>query len=289
MESWFKVVNTLEQLGEPYVLITVMGARGSTPRDSGTKMVVTANESYCTIGGGHLEYMAIEHARDMIKKGKPDFKDGSKSETKTDQKIEHFPLGAKLGQCCGGSTSLFFELFTGAELNIVLFGAGHVAKTLVPILAQLPCRLFWVDNRDHEFPQRIPDNVIRMISEEPANEVANMPANSYYVVMTHNHPLDFDITEAILHRNDALYVGLIGSKTKWQRFQMRFAHKQYDPEFYASVRCPVGLSNVPGKLPIEIAVSIAGEIIQGHHKSKPQQATQRGISHKELKELTLLD
>ena len=99
-----------------------------------------------------------------------------------------------------------------------------------------------------------------------------MPANAYFVVMTHNHPLDFAISEAILLRNDARYLGLIGSQTKWKRFQMRFRHKDYKDEFFSTVRCPIGLADVPGKLPGEVAVSIAGEIISEYHLDQPNQS-----------------
>lgn len=273
-KSWHEIVSELEARSEPYVLITVLGARGSTPRNSGTKMVVSANKNYCTIGGGHLEYKAIAMATQIL------------SEGKAQQKIEHFPLGARLGQCCGGSTTLLFESFVGAELNIMLFGAGHVGKSLAAILAQLPCHLHWVDSREAEFPAEIGSNVSKVISDTPADEVATMPANSYYIVMTHNHPLDFDITEAVLKREDARYLGLIGSDTKWQRFKMRFEHRRHDESFYASVRCPVGLSNVPGKLPVEVAVSIAGEVIAEYQQDKPEKPTQQGVNWRELKSQT---
>ncbi|WP_339670925.1 xanthine dehydrogenase accessory protein XdhC [Dasania marina] len=279
MAIWHEIVSQLEAQGTAYVLITVVGARGSTPRNSGTKMVVSENDSFCTIGGGHLEYQAIATAQKLLRE--------SLTEQKAQQKIEHFPLGAKLGQCCGGSATLLFESFIGAELNIMLFGAGHVGKSLAGILAQLPCKLYWVDGREKEFlrgmTEKLPSNVIKVINDCPADEVAKMPANSYYIVMTHNHPLDFDITETILKRGDARYVGLIGSDTKWQRFQMRFQHRQHDQAFYAPVKCPAGLSNVPGKLPVEVAVSIAGEIIASYQQQKPETPTQQGISWRELK------
>jgi len=274
MKPWYEVVNTLEARGEAYAIVTVLGARGSTPRDSGTKMVVSETESYCTIGGGHLEFKAIAEARRLLQDSSPQ------------QKIEHFPLGAKLGQCCGGSATILFETFALTNLNIMLFGAGHVGKALISVLSQLPCRIHWVDNRDEEFPSDFPHNVRKCVSESPADEVSTMPANSYYIVMTHNHPLDFDITEKVLTRNDAAYIGLIGSQTKWQRFKMRFEHRQHTESFYQAVRCPVGLSAVPGKLPIEVAVSIAGEIIAEHHQTKPQKNTQQGVHWRDLKSMT---
>lgn len=277
MKGWIEAARQFEDSGRPYVMITVLGSRGSTPRDSGTKMLVGENGTFCTIGGGHLEYKAIEMAQEML--GKPE----------GEQRIEHFPLGAKLGQCCGGSATLLFESFPGSQVNIMLFGAGHVGKALVAVLGQLPCRVQWVDSREEQFPQQLPDNVSAVLSESPAMEVDSMPAGSYYIVMTHNHPLDFAITEAVVKRGDARYVGLIGSDTKWKRFQMRFEHRDYQPQDFSAVRCPVGLSQVPGKLPMEVAVSIAGEIIAEYQRDLPEAQTQRGVGWRELKNVVAGD
>ncbi|MFT5578717.1 MAG: xanthine dehydrogenase accessory factor [Paraglaciecola psychrophila] len=269
--QWFNAVNQLASAGEAYVIVTVMGARGSTPRDSGSKMVVTLDGSYCSIGGGHLEFQAMAKARELLL-------------SNTDlQQIEHFPLGAKLGQCCGGSATVLFESFASAQLNIMLFGAGHVGKALAGILAQLHCRLHWVDSRAEQFPDTVSVNTSKTVIEDPLEAVATMPANSYFIVMSHQHPLDFALTEAILKRGDAAYIGLIGSDTKWQRFKLRFEHRQYSPDFYQAVRCPVGLSEVSGKLPIEVAVSIAGEIIAHYQQQQAATPMQQGVSWKTLK------
>jgi xanthine dehydrogenase accessory factor len=269
--EWLDALNELVPSGEPYVIITVLGARGSTPRDSGTKMIVSPDRNFCTIGGGHLEYKAIALAKEML------------TQKKEQQRIEHFPLGARLGQCCGGSATLLFECFGGTQLSIMLFGAGHVGKSLVSILHQLPCSITWVDSRPEEFPAKLPTNVKKIISEEPEHAVSEAAPNTCFIVMTHKHPLDFNIITAALERNDARYIGLIGSKTKWKRFKLRFQHRGYEPGFYKAVRCPIGLSEVPGKKPIEVAVSIAGEIIADYQKIQPLTGTQQGVSWTELK------
>jgi xanthine dehydrogenase accessory factor len=271
MKHWTDALRELEVGGKPYVLLTVLGARGSTPRESGTKMLVSEESCECTIGGGHLEHKAIEIARQMLASGK------------AGQHIENFPLGPRLGQCCGGATSVLFESFPGAQVNIMLFGAGHVGKALATILGQLPCRVHWVDSRDNEFPAQLPANCSRVVSDSPAHEVAVMPVGSYYIVMTHNHPLDFAITEAAIKRGDARYIGLIGSQTKWRRFRMRFEHRGYTPERVQSVRCPVGLAQVPGKLPMEVATAIAAEVIAEYQRGQGARPTQTGIDWRELK------
>lgn len=270
MRSWIQAARELEQSGRPYTLITLLGSRGSTPRESGTKMLVSEDTTYCSIGGGHLEYKAIQIARDLLDSGE------------ALQRIENFPLGPGLGQCCGGSTSVLFESFPGSKVNIMLFGAGHVGTALITILGQLPCRVEWVDSRKAQFPTSLPDNVTALVSDSPEHELAHMPAGSYYIIMTHTHPLDYAITESVVKRGDARYVGLIGSVTKWRRFQMRFEHRGYSAADIASVHCPVGLESVPGKLPMEVATSIAGEIIALYQSDFPEAATQSGIAWREL-------
>ncbi|WGL15174.1 xanthine dehydrogenase accessory protein XdhC [Microbulbifer bruguierae] len=290
---WASAAAGLEQLGRAYVLITILGVRGSTPREDGTKMLVSADDQgdlQCegTIGGGHLEYRAIERATALLAEGR------------SQQALEHFPLGAKLGQCCGGSVAVLFEMFAPAGIDLMLFGAGHVGRALVKLLEDLPCRVRWVDSRAellaHSLPANVASNittniatnVITVATDDPVAAVADMPAQGYYLVLTHNHQLDFEITRAILQRGDAHYVGLIGSETKWRRFRMRFEHRGHPPAFYQPVHCPVGLSAVPGKRPMEVAVSIAGEIIghyQRQHRQQSPRTVRRGLGWSELESL----
>ena len=273
MKNWTEAIHQCTQMGEACVLVTVLGAQGSTPRDNGTKMVIAREHNYGTIGGGHLEYQAMSIAADLLREGVEQ------------QRITHFPLGARLGQCCGGRTTLLFECFPGTAVNIMLFGAGHVGQALATILQQLPCRLQWVDSRDNQHPAGLPTNVVPIVSDTPGAEVAGMPENSYYIIMTHNHQLDFEILEAVLKRSDARYVGVIGSTTKWKRFKLRFRHRGYDDTFFQPVRCPIGLTSVPGKLPVEVAVSVAAEIIGVSHEHQGGRPVSRGIQWNELRQM----
>jgi len=270
---WVDAVKKLSDNGDGYVLVTLLGVRGSSPRDSGSKMVVSQQTTFDTIGGGHLEHQATKIAQKML------------LDSESGQHIEHFPLGAKLGQCCGGAISVLFESFVPNYINIMLFGAGHVAHDIVPMLAGLPVRVTWVDERAELFPKAQYNNVQQLVSDTPADEVAEMPANSYYLVLTHNHQRDFEIASAILTRQDFTYLGLIGSKTKWQRFVQRFKHRDFSAEQIDNIRCPVGLSDVPGKLPMEVAVSIVGEIINAYQATKTPTAHKQGIDWSELKSI----
>jgi xanthine dehydrogenase accessory factor len=252
---WSQAVHELASRGEAYVLVTLISVSGSTPRDSGTKMVITAEQTFATIGGGHLEYQCIAQAHELLIQ-----QQNNKSGL---QKIVDFQLGAKLGQCCGGATKVLFESFVQSRVNIMLFGAGHVGQALIGILAGLPCKVTWVDSRESQLAISTDEynNVTHLVSDSPADEVASMGANSYYIVMTHNHQLDFDICQKILQRQDFAYLGLIASNTKWRRFKQRFSHRDIDPAQVERMNCPIGVSQVPGKQPMEVAVSVAAEVI----------------------------
>ena len=247
--SWISALADLQQQGEACVLVTIIEERGSTPRNAGSKMVVTFDRIFETIGGGHLEYKAMEMAREML---------ATRSQ---DTRLERFSLGASLGQCCGGATVLLFEPMGQPQAQIAVFGAGHVGRALVPLLASLPCRVRWIDSRDEEFPEHIPHGVRKIVAEEPVDEIDDLPAGSYCIVMTHNHQLDLELTAAILKRNDFAYFGLIGSKTKRAKFEHRLRDRGFDSGVVQRMRCPMGIGEVKGKLPVEIAISIAGEII----------------------------
>ncbi|TLX56298.1 xanthine dehydrogenase accessory protein XdhC [Stutzerimonas nosocomialis] len=249
MNSWIDALAELQHKGEPCVLVTIIEERGSTPRNAGSKMVVSRERLYDTIGGGHLEYKAQQIAHEMLE------------QRTRETRLERFSLGASLGQCCGGATVLLFEPMGQPQAHIAVFGAGHVGRALVPLLAALPCRVRWIDSRAAEFPAQVPQGVECRVDDEVVDEVANLPAGSYFIVMTHDHRLDLELTEAILARNDFTYFGLIGSKSKRAKFEHRLRDRGVRPEALARMRCPMGIAEVKGKLPVEIAVSIAGEII----------------------------
>lgn len=246
---WYDAVAGCEQRGEAYVLVTVLGVAGSVPREPASKMVVTAEETYDTIGGGHLEFRVIEAARERLATGDYGYA------------MQHFPLGASLGQCCGGSVSVLMEPQPASTFRVTVFGAGHVARALVTILGQLDCRVLWLDSRADLFPENVPGNVECRVTDDPVGDIPRLPGAAHQVILTHNHQLDFELCMALLRDDRAASIGLIGSTTKAARFRQRLAHRGFDNDAIGRVRCPVGLSGVPGKLPMAIAVSIAGELL----------------------------
>ncbi|APD85964.1 xanthine dehydrogenase accessory protein XdhC [Alteromonas sp. Mex14] len=253
---WHEAIAECQERNEGYVLVTVVNTAGSTPREPGSKMVVTASTSIDTIGGGHLEFDAIARAREFLAKG----------EQCTE--LHSYPLSSALGQCCGGAVKVLFDVCNVHQQHIAIFGAGHVAKALVPILAQLPVRISWIDSRDDLFPPLLPANVQKVVEEMPESEVRNFDENSWLVILTHDHQLDYRITEQALKLPSLPFVGLIGSDTKAKRFITKLIQRGFDEPALSRLVTPIGNRDIPGKQPIEVAVSIAAQLIARLHDDK---------------------
>lgn len=329
MNEWIDELSDLAAAGEPVVVVTIAGIRGSAPREAGAKMVVTAKETIGTIGGGQLEHQCTRLAFDML--------NGDDAPS-----VRRFPLGAAMGQCCGGMVDvlfeplvaghpewlrdiralhgqrqpavlvsgtsapiklvvtahdvycaddavdaaavaaqardvlasgkpevrgeLFFEPIVGSDFNIAVFGAGHVGTAVVSALSGLDCNVRWIDSRRDIF-RSTPRNVRTIEAQEPALEVAAMPARSCYLVMTHSHPLDFEICDRILRRDDVAYCGLIGSVTKRRRFEKRFLDQGLSQRQIDRLVCPIGVDGITGKKPAEIAIAAAADLLRAHERA----------------------
>jgi xanthine dehydrogenase accessory factor len=167
----------------------------------------------------------------------------------------------------------FYEPVVVPDLNVAVFGAGHVGTAVVEALCKLDCNIRWVDSRRNIF-RGVPNNVRAIEASEPALEVAAMPPNSFYLVMTHNHALDFDICDRILRRQDARYCGLIGSLSKRRRFEKRYRQQGMATAVIDTLTCPIGVDGISGKKPAEIAVATAAEILKLHGHAVEASATE---------------
>ena len=319
MNEWIEELSDLSAAGEPAVLVTVAGVRGSAPREIGAKMIVTAAETIGTIGGGQLEYQSTRVAAGMLEDDR--------------LALRSFPLGSSMGQCCGGVVEVLFEPVSGglpawlrdlaalhgqrepaviatrisqsspakfvvtadrvfgvdatdaddalvaaaratlyepvvmSDFNIAVFGAGHVGAAVVNTLSGLDCNIRWVDSRRNIF-RAVPANVRAIEAPEPALEVAALPPDTYYLVMTHSHAIDFDICDRILRRADARYCGLIGSVSKRRRFEKRFRQQGLPQAVIDTLVCPIGVPGISGKKPAEIAVAAAAELLRTRERKK---------------------
>jgi len=248
------------------VVVEVTRAQGSAPREAGTRMLMSQTEVIGTVGGGHLELKAIERAREMLRT--KDLRPHT----------EHFPLGPALGQCCGGAVTLAYGALDAQALarwpepaalfHLQLYGAGHVGRAIATLLATLDVSVDWIDEREAEFPATTtlgtnwPDHIRRVCVDGVEGEVRLAPPGAFYLVLTHDHDLDLRITETILRRGDFAYLGLIGSKTKQQRFVHRFERRGIEPEAIARLTCPIGIQPIAGKEPEVIAMSVVAQLLQ---------------------------
>jgi xanthine dehydrogenase accessory protein XdhC len=147
-------------------------------------------------------------------------------------------------------------------MHVVLFGAGHVGHALVALLGRLPCVVQWVDERDELFPDEVPANVQVEATDTPDAIVDEAPAGAYFLVMTHNHALDFALAERIMRRRDFTYFGMIGSKTKRVKFERRLIDRGVDPQRLFEMTCPIGVPGIVDKAPPSIAVAVCAELLQ---------------------------
>ena len=247
--SWILEANRLLQENTNFVTVSIVQIIGSAPRNCGSKMLITEKEQFGSVGGGKLEWEASKLARDMLQ---------NKS---SERELKTISLGASLGQCCGGQVSLFLEKCSFENINIALFGGGHIAKSLLLILEQLPYKTTLIESRK-AFIQEAPKKISTILNEQPEDEVENFPPKTYYLIMTHSHAQDIAICEAIIKRKDFAYLGIIGSQKKSLRFCKHLLKKGYPESLIKKIFCPIGLPIKNNKQPIEIAVSIAAQLIE---------------------------
>lgn len=246
--NWQQAISWCHHRADPFAVATVIGTTGSTPREA-TKMVITSTKTYDTIGGGQLEYKVIESARKLLESRAPT------------QKIDHYPLATKADQCCGGSVTVLIESFPITAMRLAVFGAGHVANALMQVLAQCDARIEWIDSRQDVFPDSVSSNVKLIQPEDPVSYVEALSDTHRCIVITHDHGLDYRLVHAMLLHTEIDYVGLIGSETKSKRFFQRLDKDGISKEDQARCHCPIGVPTVKGKLPMEIAVSIAAQLL----------------------------
>lgn len=258
--NWVHAISKLSNDNQGFVLVTVLDIHGSAPREIGSKMVVTAEHCFDTIGGGNLEYEAIGRARTLLERG--------------EQTVfsQSFSLGKDLSQCCGGDVKLLFECRPASRVQIVLFGAGHVGSCLAKILADLPYQVAWLDTReafvDKQRNQDFPPHLQIESFAQPETVVQRFPRHSIFLIVTHSHELDMQLVEAVISRGDARFCGLIGSKSKAAKFRNRLRRKGFTDVELDMLVCPVGLPDVGGKKPMEVAVSIAAQVIGLAHETE---------------------
>lgn len=243
---------TLLQSETPFVTVTLIDIRGSAPQIVGAKAIVTAaGIESGTIGGGKIEAATIQHAQQLLQTGEG---------TSCDFVI--WNLQTDIGMTCGGEVKLFFEVHGKIDWPIAVFGAGHVAQVLVPMLLQLHCRVTCIDPRS-DWLAKIPDHpkLAKRCVEHPKELVATQPANTFFVLVSKGHATDLPVLVEILSTRNAPYVGVIGSPQKASVLRRELKQHNLPSEKIDSFLCPIGIP-LGNNTPAEISISVIAQLIQ---------------------------
>ena len=268
---WLDAVARLRAQREPGVLVTLASVRGHAPRAAGAKLVVSGAETWGSIGGGNVEAVAIDRARDMI------------AQHSTDTALLEVALSDKAPyqhgvQCCGGTVSVLFEPLPVVPA-VAIFGIGHVGLELARILARHDIELHLIDSR----AEQLADDRLAVLADSiatvhvhhvpllPEIALGELPAGTHLLIMTHDHAEDIALCDAVLREGDFGSIGLIGSAGKWARFQRRLAEDGHDADTIARITTPIGLSEITGKEPAAIAVSVAADLLMRFERADVRQ------------------
>jgi xanthine dehydrogenase accessory factor len=232
-EPWLGALQALVERRAPAVLVTEIGA------GSAGKIVVSAADVSGVLSGPRRHAEAVAAARELLSDA---------------------AAGPHLQEGEGGAV-LLLECLQPETFQIILLGAGHVGKALARILGELPCRVTWVDGRSEQFPREVPANVAVECTEMPQYAIERAPPEAAFLVMTHSHALDLALCEQILRRGDFTYFGLIGSMTKRAKFVKRLQARGLPDDLIGRMICPIGIPQLSGKHPGEIAVAVAAQLL----------------------------
>ena len=247
-----EALSQLSQGGTPFVAVTVVEARGSTPQDVGAKMLVN-NQGlvHGTVGGGKVEGRAIQLAQSML------------ADLNHQRELVDWNLQRDIGMTCGGVVKLFFEVYNRSGWRIVVFGAGHVAQALIRILLTLDCQIVCCDSRQAWLDQ-LPDEqrLKRICVDHLPAVVKQLEETDYVVCMTMGHATDRPVLSALFRSGlKPAYLGVIGSKNKRGTLLRELIDEGIAADVANGFRCPLGLP-IGNNQPAEIAISIAAELLQ---------------------------
>ncbi len=282
------------------VRVVIAGAKGSAPRGAGTAMLVWDSDQSGTIGGGTLEFQAVAAARDLLGQN-GDWQRTRRAVplgpalgqccggavTLLSEKFTAFEVCELQSAATQGldfirpfqsgigpyhrHTDLgdsFSESFAPTKPTLWIYGAGHVGRAMVHVLPSLGYDITWVDTNQARFPHPPPENVTQLVSQNPADVVRYAPHDARHLVLTYSHAFDLEICHQILSHSFH-FAGLIGSATKWARFQKRLAALGHSQAQIARITCPIGQPEL-GKSPEAIAVGVAAALLKEAAASESQ-------------------
>ena len=245
-------ISRLRSQNKSFALVTVVSTKGSTPRDTGSKMIVCADGQVLgTIGGSAVEAMVIEEAKTSIQSGNcikiwHDLDDNQKEDT---------------GMICGGKMEFFIEP-VGIQPHLYIFGGGHVAYPLAKIAFQTGFSYSIVEDRE-EFAgkERFAEakEIIVCKPEEIVEKIKFDPTD-YIAIVTRSHEMDYQALKVVLDKN-VKYIGLIASKVKKKQVVNQLLEDGFKENVIKQIHSPIGL-DIGAQTPEEIAISIVAELIK---------------------------
>ncbi|MET9600501.1 xanthine dehydrogenase accessory protein XdhC [Streptomyces sp. NPDC006459] len=277
--SWVAAVARLRARREPGVLVTVATVRGHAPRRAGAKLVVGRTETWGSIGGGNIEAVAIDRARELTATPDPE------------PELMDFALNDKVTgrhgvQCCGGAVTVLLEPLPVVQA-VAIFGVGHVGLELARILARHNLDLHLTDSR----PDMLTDERLGVLADSvaqihvhhtpllPEEVLAELPPGAHVLIMTHDHAEDAALCDAALRTEDLASIGLIGSSAKWARFRQRLAVEGgHGDEAIDRIKTPIGVAGITGKEPATIAVSVAADLLRTFEQDRPAPLPRQAVA-----------
>ncbi len=267
--NWVSAVEALRRERRAGVLVTLVTVRGHAPREAGAKMVVSADATWDSIGGGNLEATAVARARRLLADGGHPLPELMSLSLNDKAPVDH---GV---QCCGGEVTILLEPLAVVPA-VAVFGLGHVgagagAHPGPPRRGAAPRRLARRAGLRERAGPVTRDAVARVhVHHAPVPELVlgQVPTGTHVLVMTHDHAEDIALCDVALRCSHLGSVGLIGSSAKWSRFRVKLAEEGHGPDELARITTPIGLADVVGKDPATIAVSVAADLVRTFERDR---------------------
>ncbi len=240
-----------------FVCVTLVDIKGSTPRAQGGRMLVTASGLHSgTVGGGLVEAKALKFSLEFLQQ----------NEFSGQSKFIQWNLNRDIGMSCGGSVKLYFERFNTNPWQIMIFGAGHVAQALIPVLLKLDCQLTCYDTRS-EWLNKLPESpkLIKLCVDNLEDNVEQTSEKAFVLIMTHGHRSDFYVVHKFLEQRSQPFLGVIGSRSKAAILKKELKKEGLKQKQIEKIFCPLGFS-LGGNHPQEIAVSITAQLLYERDK-----------------------
>jgi len=241
-----------QQNGVTFVLATIVQGVEKTPGRSGFKLIAYEDgRSEGTVGGGTLERMVLDKCLEIFETRENAFLEFELTET-----------SEGIGMMCGGIAKVYLEYYPPTK-KVYIFGAGHLCRSVVPILNSIGFYTIVIDNREkYGNKDRIPQ-AKEVYAEDYFSYLENFepqPDDSV-VIFTHGHKYDFDILDKICQNNFQLkYIGMIGSKIKAADAITKIKKQKYQGDLISKIHAPIGL-NIGKTTTQEIAIAIAAEML----------------------------